>query len=521
MNDKLKIPAEWKWNHTIPIFRAFDENGEWIIEGIGGDAEPEDIYNTRLSVACIKDMKEQVLNKEVPLLRSHWDEQGKGIRKAQWFEAMGEVVDMLITPAAQFFPRIVLDKADKYAKKLFTAIQRGKKMGLSFGGGEVAAHNETFRDGRIVKVFDKLDLWHFVPTTQPVYGRNLLSPLAFISRSIDWNSAENREVETDEYESGYADREKVFAIFREVKESLCKEDDDPDVMREKWFQRHGVQTESELDDGDFAWISDDGKTRKLPFKVHGQVFEDGWKAAWNAAHGSRGGMNFSGGPSQGEVLAKLLQHKPEGVEVARSEKEPDESFIIEGKIVHRSFKDAFDICTDIIQKGDTIPMAFTKEDLEALGGVFRTAVEGIVPAIKDGMKEVMREMEPPAPEPAPDSAPEPAPAPAPEPAPAPAPAPEPAPSGEEVARSIKAAVDEGLKALLPELKAGLKGGAPAPGDPKAEGEAVMREVTEVLTGKKLRKDVTNPEVLRCVDSMCVTALNSMLGTEPATFRSYQ
>lgn len=421
MEKLIEVPEGWKWKHTIPIFRAYDENGEWIIEGIGGDAEPEDIFNTRLSVACIEDMKKQILAREIPLLRSHWDENGKGIRKAKWFEAMGEIVDMLITPSAQFFPRITLDKADKYAKKLFTAIQRGKKMGLSFGGGEVAVHNEQYRDGRTVKVFDKLDLWHFVPTTQPVYGRNLLSPLGFISRSLDWDSAETRTMESDEYKDGYEDREKVYAIFRAVKES----------------------------------------------------------------------------------------------------KEQDQSSL----------------------EGDT-PM--TKEEMEALGGIFRSAIEGlpdkIAQTVKDGMKEVMREMNPapqaPAPAPAAPApapaAPEPAPAPAaPEPAPAPAPAPAPpappapataAPDPEEITRSIKAMVQDSLTAMLPELKTALKGGSPAPDAAKTPADSaadVMREVQDVLAGKVQRKDVKNPEVLRTVDAMCVTALNSQLGTEPATFRARQ
>lgn len=411
MNDLLKIPAEWKWSHTIPIFRALDENGEWILEGMGGDDEPEEIYNTRVSLACMRDMKEQIVNKEISLLRSHWDEQGKSVRRAKWFESMGDVVDMLITPEAQFFPRIILDKSDKYAQKLFTAIQRGKKMGLSFGGGEVETHMETYRDGRIVKVFDKLDLWHFVPTTAPVYTRNLNSPLAVISRSVDWNSAENRTTEKDEYSDGYPDREKVYAIYREVKE----------------------QKEQDLKNNDDT-------------------------------------------------------------------------------------------------KGDDTPM-FSKEDMEALGGVFRSALtdfgKELTTSISANTKEVLREMIPETPAPAaPETpaAPEPAPAPAPEPAPAPAaPAAPAAPDAEEIARSIKDAVAEAMKSVIPEVKAALKGGAPA-GDPAAPGDgkdAVMREIQEVLTGKKARKEVTNPEVLRAVDALCVTALNSQLGTDTAQFRSFQ
>jgi hypothetical protein len=81
-------------------------------------------------------------------------------------------------------------------------------------------------------------------------------------------------------------------------------------------------TNANLDDGDFAWVSDaykagkESKTagRKLPYKIHGKVNLAGWKAAWTRAHQS--GTDFSGGPSQQQVIDKLLKDKPGGVEVS-------------------------------------------------------------------------------------------------------------------------------------------------------------------------------------------------------------
>jgi hypothetical protein len=79
-------------------------------------------------------------------------------------------------------------------------------------------------------------------------------------------------------------------------------------------------SKGDLADGDFAWIAHDknlpdSARRKMPYKVHGKVDPDGWKAAWGVANGGMGGMDTSGGPSIDAVKAKLLKDKPKDVNV--------------------------------------------------------------------------------------------------------------------------------------------------------------------------------------------------------------
>lgn len=79
-------------------------------------------------------------------------------------------------------------------------------------------------------------------------------------------------------------------------------------------------TEGDLDDGDFAWLSDaylDGEEsasegRKLPYKINGEVNERGWRAAWSMASKA----NLDGGPDLNEVRRTLLDDRPEGIEVS-------------------------------------------------------------------------------------------------------------------------------------------------------------------------------------------------------------
>lgn len=85
-------------------------------------------------------------------------------------------------------------------------------------------------------------------------------------------------------------------------------------------------TQGDLDDGDFAWLSDAYKAgkqsatdgRKFPYKVHGKINEDGWKAAW-AYIAKADPSDLAGGPGKSDVIKALLADKPKGVDVSSKE----------------------------------------------------------------------------------------------------------------------------------------------------------------------------------------------------------
>jgi len=126
--------------------------------------------------------------------------------------------------------------------------------------------------------------------------------------------------------------EEMAARLEEEASSPGPSDPSPEgggELTEGWLPEGTSQ--NDLDDGDFAWVSDKyrkaskaekekmnkGQHRKLPFKIHGEVNVDGWKAAWNAvAHGGgRGLKSYAGGPSKAEVLKKLRNAKPKGIKI--------------------------------------------------------------------------------------------------------------------------------------------------------------------------------------------------------------
>lgn len=92
----------------------------------------------------------------------------------------------------------------------------------------------------------------------------------------------------------------------------------PEAPMQKGWMPADV-TEGDLEDGDFAWVSDDkslpdSERRKLPYKIHGKVNEAGWRAAWSMAAMA----DLTGGPSLDEVKNKLLSDKPESVTVSEN-----------------------------------------------------------------------------------------------------------------------------------------------------------------------------------------------------------
>jgi hypothetical protein len=326
---------------TIPIFKAYEENGDIYVMGLGGDTEPDD-HGERLTEECIADMKLQVQEGHIAMIRGHWNAAGQVITTGEWDDELGQVVDIIITPQGQMFPKILMDMEMPLSRSLVKKIQMGKKLGLSYGGKVEQHHEEFTPDGRTIKVFDKIKLWHFVPTTKPVYSRNLNQPLEIVAKSIssdEWARANRVEVSDSINFHTYERREEVLAIYKSVREDGNM--NGGDKLAAKWFQGHGAATEGTLTDSDFGWLSfeyqkmsaeerdkaDKSKHRKLPFKVHGVVYEDGWRAAWNAVNGARGGMDFSGGPSQEVVVRKLLSSKPKEVTVTKSE---NGQFCVEG-----------------------------------------------------------------------------------------------------------------------------------------------------------------------------------------------
>lgn len=77
---------------------------------------------------------------------------------------------------------------------------------------------------------------------------------------------------------------------------------------DKYLKEKG-ETLKDLPDGDFA----DPEGRRFPYKIHGDVKEEGWRAAWSAANGGHTGKKDQG------AIDKLRRDKPKGVDIKESQ----------------------------------------------------------------------------------------------------------------------------------------------------------------------------------------------------------
>lgn len=91
--------------------------------------------------------------------------------------------------------------------------------------------------------------------------------------------------------------------------SMPMKDKEQDVAG-SWYDQYlkDGETINDLPASDFA----DPEGRRFPYKIHGVVKPEGWKAAWSAAHGGHTGTADS------SAVTKLKRDKPQGVTIEES-----------------------------------------------------------------------------------------------------------------------------------------------------------------------------------------------------------
>ncbi len=90
---------------------------------------------------------------------------------------------------------------------------------------------------------------------------------------------------------------------------------DENAITGSWYDKYLKEGETvdDLPASDFA----DSAGKRFPYKIHGKVIEEGWLAAWSAAHGGHTGE------ADTSAIAKLKRDKPKGVEISESLEESD------------------------------------------------------------------------------------------------------------------------------------------------------------------------------------------------------
>lgn len=258
-----------------------------------------------------------------------WHEEGysgSGLRPQTVAEARSiangesQSVDKL-TRMRAWFARHQVDRAAKNREK--DKPTPGEVAWELWGGDAGKSWSES--------VMSRVEKGSIAATAQDSYG-NILAMYASTDSNTEDKMSCNNQCSCAKQEAVVAAAEPMCACGQ-VAQSACECDGANEIVQASgdaevtaaaisWLPEG--MTEGDLEDGDFAWLSDAYKAgdepastgRKLPYKIKGEVSEAGWRAAWTRAHQSV--TEFAGGPSQQEVISVLEAAKPEGVEIQAS-----------------------------------------------------------------------------------------------------------------------------------------------------------------------------------------------------------
>jgi len=163
---------------SVPITKAFEENGCRYFEGVGSDTRV-DRQRQRLSGEAVAKLAGQALEKQIGVKAEH---------RGRWTDEFAAVVATEVLPDGSFFFRARLEKEHPEGEIVWGKLQTGKKLGASIEGRLIAAHAEDAGDGP-VEVIDDLEIDALVITPRPANPRTWV---AAVVKSLAPERAEKR-----------------------------------------------------------------------------------------------------------------------------------------------------------------------------------------------------------------------------------------------------------------------------------------------------------------------------------------
>lgn len=192
---------------SVPITKAFEEDGERYFEGVGSDTRV-DKQRQRLSDAAIAKIAGQALEKQIGVKAEH---------RGRWTDEFAYVVATEVLPDNSFFFRARMERGHPEGEVVWGKLQAGKKLGASIEGRLIAAHLEEGEDGGPVEVIDDLEIDALVITPRPANPRTWV---AAVTKSL----APQREAErARETAKSLATLEERIAALAASAEALAAE----------------------------------------------------------------------------------------------------------------------------------------------------------------------------------------------------------------------------------------------------------------------------------------------------------
>ena len=233
------------FKYTLPITRAFEQDGELFIRGEASGPEI-DLYDTRMDPALIDAFAGQIQTRNAegtPLVyRDTHNPDGV-------LTELGELVEASVTDQQHLFVTVRLDRENPAARHLHAQLLRGKKYGMSIAGTVVDYVDEYVESmGRVIRRFTNVVLDHIANTTMPAWTPSLGTVLSrAVEKALTEESTlENEELAPEQPESE-GTQETPEVETEEAVEETAAEEETHDHTDECDHETEGEEPEAEVE----------------------------------------------------------------------------------------------------------------------------------------------------------------------------------------------------------------------------------------------------------------------------------
>lgn len=190
------------WKYTIPITRAYEQDGALLLEGEASGPE-RDKHRTRMLPEAVLDFERQIMERvnsgnPLPYYDNHSKFRTKdgGIAPKGALAELGVVVMARVNEAGRLFVRAELDSDNPAAVFIHRKAAQGKRYGMSVAGDANPTDIVVERDenGERALAFKRVELTEISNTTAPSWVPSLGTVIA---RSLDADEAEEENPMTE------------------------------------------------------------------------------------------------------------------------------------------------------------------------------------------------------------------------------------------------------------------------------------------------------------------------------------
>lgn len=269
---------ENKFGFDINFFKSSVTDKYLMLEGVASDSLI-DCESEKIDPECLKSIKDQILNGDIPIYPRH---QGM-----EWDDEMGIIEDakIIINKALetgeeiyQLYVKLRLDRTDDKVKKLEKLLTKGRKIGMSIGGGitKVGIGSYKFKSSngaelnKTCRVIKAVILDHICITKSPVNPRawisNMMKSLTKIGK--DQQQYEDSIIHLEE-PANMSEQKQESSVPEEKEQENLEQNVSEEVAKAKNIEQEQVLAKSEPETD--SQVEDLEKSKTKTIEIQQQI----------------------------------------------------------------------------------------------------------------------------------------------------------------------------------------------------------------------------------------------------------